>query len=413
MKFSKLCCLLIPLLLLLIGCSGSGETEPALISADNVSGDLVYSIYAGNTVTITGYRGSDRVLVLPDRIDTRPVTAIGDYAFADQSGIVYLTLGKYVRSIGDYAFSGCELLCELELGGKVQRVGEYAFSDCIGMTRLTVGNGVKELGIGAFSDCVSLCEAEIGDGITTLPSGIFVGCDSLVTVRMGKNITTIEEEAFYQCGLLRNVIFGKSVKKIAARAFAYCDGLEQITLEGKIAEVSNEAFFCCTQLKSLTLGKALRTIEDGAFYGCSSLREVKGGEKLQQVGYSVWEGAPWLTDQEEPFLMIGDGILLRYNGEGGEVRIPAGVKIIADAFSGCTNLTSVIIPDSVTDIGTYAFYSCGSLTSVTRGKRTRYSHPAPSVGCPEEHRTECLQILPCPVGCQLSRIGEKILRHRD
>ena len=67
----------------------------------------------------------------------------------------------------------------------------------------------------------------------------------------------------------------------------------------------------------------------------------------------------------EDFEII-NGILVKYNGAGGDVVIPDGVTAIASrAFYKCYNLTSVTIPDSVTSIGWRAFFGCSGLTSVT------------------------------------------------
>ena len=64
--------------------------------------------------------------------------------------------------------------------------------------------------------------------------------------------------------------------------------------------------------------------------------------------------------------VIGNGVLTKYTGPGGDVTIPAGVtKIGGSAFKGCTGLTSVTIPAGVTEIGGYAFKDCTGLTSVT------------------------------------------------
>ena len=67
---------------------------------------------------------------------------------------------------------------------------------------------------------------------------------------------------------------------------------------------------------------------------------------------------------------IQDGVLVKYNGKGGDVVIPEGVtsikgSLLGGAFSGCTSLTNVTIPSSVTSIGDMAFHGCKSLTSVT------------------------------------------------
>ena len=85
MKHRKLLISLLFLLLVLtasVGCASGAEPEAALISADNVSGDLIYSIYAGNTVTITGYSGSERNLILPDKIGQR-VCRLYEYRASD------------------------------------------------------------------------------------------------------------------------------------------------------------------------------------------------------------------------------------------------------------------------------------------------------------------------------------------
>ncbi len=63
--------------------------------------------------------------------------------------------------------------------------------------------------------------------------------------------------------------------------------------------------------------------------------------------------------------VIENGVLKKYQGQGGDVVIPEGVTSIGDsAFAGCSSLTSIVIPKGVTSIGTGAFSSCSSLTSV-------------------------------------------------
>ena len=61
-----------------------------------------------------------------------------------------------------------------------------------------------------------------------------------------------------------------------------------------------------------------------------------------------------------------DYVLTKYNGAGGDVVIPDSVTSIGDwAFAFCSSLTSITIPNSVTSIGNYAFDACKSLTSIT------------------------------------------------
>lgn len=67
-----------------------------------------------------------------------------------------------------------------------------------------------------------------------------------------------------------------------------------------------------------------------------------------------WEGSA--MQSEDLDFEIVDDVLIEYTGDGGDVVIPAGVTEIGDcAFLGCTGLTSVVIPESVTKIGCHSF----------------------------------------------------------
>lgn len=71
-------------------------------------------------------------------------------------------------------------------------------------------------------------------------------------------------------------------------------------------------------------------------------------------------------ENNQEFVFSKKGVLTEYNGPGGDVVIPEGVKEIGKrAFQNCTGLTSVVIPESVTEIGYGAFMGCTGLQSVT------------------------------------------------
>ena len=80
--------------------------------------------------------------------------------------------------------------------------------------------------------------------------------------------------------------------------------------------------------------------------------------------------------------VIENGVLKKYQGQGGDVAIPEGVTSIGrEAFYYCQSLTSVVIPEGVTYIGDSAFEGCSSLTSVVIPKGVTSINDRAFFGC--------------------------------
>jgi hypothetical protein len=134
-----------------------------------------------------------------------------------------------------------------------------------------------------------------------------------------------------------------TVTAIASCAFQYCGGLTSVTIPNSVISIGNEAFEDCKKLTSIHIPASVTSIGVGAFWNTG-----------------------WFNAQPAGPLYL-DGWLLGYKGVGptGEFAIEEGTKAIsAHAFNYCKDLTSVIIPNSMTIIEVCAFYGCSSLTSV-------------------------------------------------
>ena len=136
---------------------------------------------------------------------------------------------------------------------------------------------------------------------------------------------------------------------------------EKFTYEGveySVTSIGISAFSFCTGLTSLTIPNSVTSIENGAFFGCSGLTSV------HITDLAVWCKIAFGGFFSNP-LSIAHHLYL--NGE--EIKdlvIPNSVTSIGShAFEDCTGLTSVTIPNSVTTIGVDAFSGCTGLTSVT------------------------------------------------
>ena len=144
-----------------------------------------------------------------------------------------------------------------------------------------------------------------------------------------------------------------SVTSIGEYAFSLCTGLTSVTIPNSVTSIGTFAFYGCSGLTSVTIGNSVTSIGSAAFSN-SGLTEINVDEN--NTAYSSIDGVLFNKSQTE---------LVCYPG-GKQYTIPNSVTSIgSSAFYGCTGLTSVTIPNSVTSIGSSAFYGCTGLTSVT------------------------------------------------
>ena len=120
----------------------------------------------------------------------------------------------------------------------------------------------------------------------------------------------------------------------------------------------------CISLASVDIGGGVKKIGRNAFRGCSLLSDVKISTKVGDIGRSAFDETEWISAQTDEFVIVGNGILLTYNGKSENVVIPGNVRIVSDAFCGSSTLKSVTVGGSAEKIGEYAFSGCKALSNV-------------------------------------------------
>ena len=132
-----------------------------------------------------------------------------------------------------------------------------------------------------------------------------------------------------------------------------------VTIPDSVTSIGSYAFSWCTGLTSVTIPDSVTRIGNDAFYGCNNLQDIY-----------ITDIAAWcnISGLDNLMLFGSNNKNLYINNElATSIIIPNGngVKAIpSHAFRGCTELTSITIPDSVTSIGYNAFRNCTGLTSI-------------------------------------------------
>ena len=244
-----------------------------------------------------------------------------------------------VTSIGKYAFSGRTGLTSIKIPASVTSIGESAFKRCSGLTSFTIPSGVTSIGDDTFLDCSSLKSVSIPSSVTSIGKRAFKGCSSLTSIP----IFSVNGDGWPE----------SNVQKIGEKAFAGC-----------------------SSLTSFKIPASVTTIWDDAFDGCSNLTYVVlKSDAIVSKGYSSSRNLGTIFGSQVEKYEIGDGVIdIGINAFLGCSNVKSIyiaphnsslTGIYNHAFEGCSSLTTINIPSSVTIIREGAFEGCSALKSVT------------------------------------------------
>ena len=127
----------------------------------NLSGDMVYQA-SDDAATLVRYFGSDSKVDIPAELGGKPVTEIGEWAFAYYSSLTEVTIPEGVTSIRAFAFRSCSSLTKATIPEGVTSIGEYAFSYCSSLTEVTIPKSVTSMEDRAFYECKALTTVHYG-----------------------------------------------------------------------------------------------------------------------------------------------------------------------------------------------------------------------------------------------------------
>ena len=290
------------------------------------------------------------------------VTSIEDYAFTSCSNLASITIPSSVTSIGSTAFYRCSSLetINFEDNSMLTSIGSSAFGDCRNLISIAIPESVTSIGNSAFSNCSSLTSITIPSFVASIGSSAFKNCSSLTSITIPSSVASIGSEAFYDCSSLESVNFegSSNLTSIGESAFEDCSSLENVNFEdgSNLTSIGVLAFEDCRNLTSITIPSTITSIGSEAFKYCSKLQKLYIEDVTSYLNSLT-------SDTSSPLYDTDQNVSLYVNGELATVLvIPEAVTTIQSyAFDSVTNISSVVIPSSVTSIGSYAFRGCTNI----------------------------------------------------
>ena len=256
-------------------------------------------------------------------------------------------------------------------GYTIVSIGRYAFGYCRNIISVNIPNTVTSIEKQAFYECYDLTSITIPNSVTTIGNESFSGCSELTSVIMPDNMVSIGEYAFNGCSKLESITMPNSMTSIGEYAFYGCEKLSSFRIPESVTTIENHTFSGCTGLNTIYIPSSITSFSEWAFEGCYNLQKVIVEDIASwcNIDFAV------VVDDFVSFFTLSciDSNPLQfgrlYSDENTEITnliIPNTVTNISDgAFYGNESLVSVTISNSVTSIGDLAFYDCRNLKSVT------------------------------------------------
>ena len=338
---------------------------------------------------VSGFTSAPSAVSVPQTVrvnqTTYNVIGIGTQAFRNCISLTSISLPTTLTTINDYAFEFCNVLTSITLPLSVTTIGKGAFKDCSALTAFTIPSLVTSISDETFKNCFGiLTTITIPTAITSIGLNAFNGCKKITNITLPINVSSIGSGAFANCDLFTSynvdvshpsytvvsgVLFDKNtttlisypmgktdtsytvpttVLTIGESAFEQNLNLTSISLSN-VTQIGINAFKN-SNFTTFTIPNSVTTIKKGAFSYCSKLTQF-----IVDVAHTLFS-----VDNGVLYSKNKDKIIVYPVGKTStSYQILSSVLVIdKSTFQGAINLTSVIIPNTLTTIGEDAFRGC-------------------------------------------------------
>ena len=356
-------------------------------------GDWEYSIYYPG-VSIDAYNGTDENVVVPEKLGGEDVVAILGNVFSENETVKTIKLPSRLIYIGGGAFSGCASLTEITIPSTVISIDQEAFTGTKWLsdkqnenpyvvingilidvskagTNLNIPDTVKEISCDIPKNVVSVT---LPSSITQIYSDMFADCTLLKKITIPSLVTSIGDGAFSGCTSLETIEIPETVESMKINSFTGTKWLENNLVDGKYLIVNNILYDIQNLGDDIVIPEGVRIVKIDF---PDSMRSISFPASMEEIRYpldyhntSLYE---ILVDSDNKNYSSYDGCL--YSKDKKVLywcpRLKESVSVYPEtsqidnaAFSYCDKLKTIDIK-KVTHLGYNTFYGCSELTTIT------------------------------------------------
>ena len=335
--------------------------------------DTIRTIVIGEGVTSVGFREFTNLGALEQVTLPSTLQRIEERAFAECEKLEQINFPDGLLEIGKSAFEHCVSLKDIALPAGLTTIRECAFSKT-GLTRISLPDSVTQLEYGVFMFCADLASVSLPANLSVLGDSLFRGCDSLTAVDLPNTLISIGSQVFGGCINLAQVIMPEGISVIDFGAFEDCRKLAQISLPSALKKIGTSAFNGCASLSRIDIPASVEIVEQTAFANCTALAEIRVSSVIR-IKRDAFKNTAFFSNAGQGVVYIGKTAYVYKGSMEPDTQIvfnESTVEIAEECLAGQTNMTSVVIPRSVTYIGKDAFLNSGLKNIYYKGTQDEF-----------------------------------------
>ena len=238
----------------LVDCGYTGNA-PRHYELSKMDYDYSYEILNDGTLRLYQYEGTDTNIVVPDTIDGRKVTVLGNSTFqycTQASDIESVTLPDSLTTIEKNAFYNCEKLKSVTIPPNVSSIGLAAFVEGLSESSLTEIKVDPENPY--FSEKDGVVFSKDGTKLIVFPSG------RSGDYQIPDGTVSVGDYAFYYCVNVSSITVPGSVRSLGEGAFGNCSSLTKAVLKEGLEEIGEYAFQSSSGIRDIIIPASVKSV---------------------------------------------------------------------------------------------------------------------------------------------------------